>query len=73
MSKKQDFIDSIKNLNLKELNERLQEDKLRLKKLKFAHAVSPLGNPRSIKVLRRDIARIVTLIKQKSTAEKSES
>ena len=43
----------------------IQEDELRLKKLEFAHAISPLENPMSIRSLRKDIARLKTVLKQK--------
>ena len=49
-----------------DLKARIQEDELRLKKLKFAHAISPLENPMSIRALRKDIARLKTELKKKS-------
>ncbi len=36
-------------LNEQDLKARIQEDELRLKKLQFAHAISPLENPMSIR------------------------
>ena len=51
-----------------DLQERLSEDKLRLKKLKFAHAISPLENPMTIRGVRRDIARLKTELKKRETA-----
>ncbi|MEP6466084.1 MAG: 50S ribosomal protein L29 [Parafilimonas sp.] len=44
----------------------MTEDKLRLKKLEFAHAISPLENPLSIRGLRKDIARIKTELKNRT-------
>ncbi|RYY53782.1 MAG: 50S ribosomal protein L29 [Chitinophagaceae bacterium] len=52
-------------MNESDLKARLEEDKQRLKKLEFAHAISPLENPMTIRGLRRDIARVQTLIKSK--------
>ncbi len=60
------FKDSLADLNDQDLQARLTEDKLRLKKLEFAHAISPLENPMSIRNLRRDIARILTVIKKRA-------
>jgi large subunit ribosomal protein L29 len=60
MSKKVDFIKSISTLNETDLQARIKEDELRMKKLKFAHAISPLENPQSIRTLRRDISRLKT-------------
>ncbi len=47
-------------MNETELQARIQEDQLRLKKLEFAHTISPLENPMSIRDLRKDIARLQT-------------
>ena len=60
MSKKSDFVKSIHGLNELDLKARLEEDKQRLKKLEFAHAISPLENPMTIRGLRKDIARLQT-------------
>ncbi|HUM66813.1 MAG TPA: 50S ribosomal protein L29 [Chitinophagaceae bacterium] len=65
MSKKADFVKSIRSLNESELVARLEEEKLRLKKLEFAHAISPLENPMTIRGVRRDIARLQTELKLK--------
>jgi large subunit ribosomal protein L29 len=65
MSKKSDFVKSIHGMNESDLKARLEEDKQRLKKLEFAHAISPLENPMSIRGLRRDVARLQTELKTK--------
>ena len=65
MSKKIDFINSLKDLNENDLKARIQEDEQRLKKLEFAHAISPLENPMSIRSLRKDVARLKTTLAQK--------
>lgn len=62
MSKKVDFVKSIKEMSADDLKAKIQEDELRLKKLEFAHAISPLENPMSIRALRRDIARLKTVL-----------
>jgi large subunit ribosomal protein L29 len=64
MSKKIDFVSSLKDLNEADLKARIQEDELRLKKLEFAHAISPLENPMSIRGLRKDIARLKTKLNE---------
>jgi large subunit ribosomal protein L29 len=68
-NKKFDFNKSLKDLNEQDLNARIKEDSLRLKKLEFAHAISPLENPISIRNLRKDIARIRTEIKKRTLAK----
>lgn len=51
-----------------DLKARIQEDELRLKKLEFAHAISPLENPMSIRDLRRDVARLKTELRTRTVA-----
>lgn len=65
MSKKADFVKSLNGLSDSDLKARLEEDKLRLKKLEFAHAISPLENPMTIRGVRRDIARVKTEIRKR--------
>lgn len=63
MSKRIDFVKSIQSLSESDLKARINEDQLRLKKLEFAHAISPLENPMNIRGLRREIARLKTQLK----------
>ncbi|MFN4007163.1 MAG: 50S ribosomal protein L29 [Chitinophagaceae bacterium] len=65
MAKKVDFNKSLKDLSADDLKARIAEDKLRLKKLEFAHAISPLESPMSIRNLRRDIARLATALRKR--------
>ena len=65
MSKTVDFKKSIQALNEQDLTARINEDEMRLKKLEFAHAISPLENPMSIRSLRRELARLKTELKKK--------
>ena len=60
MSKRNDFVNSLKDLSESDLNSRIREDEQRLKKLQFAHAISPLESPVNIRMLRKDIARLKT-------------
>ena len=64
-TKKYDFNKGLKDLTVADLTARITEDQLRLKKLEFAHAISPLENPMSIRGLRKDIARLKTELKKK--------
>lgn len=63
------FNQSLKSMSIEDLKARIQEDELRLKKMKFAHTISPLENPMSIRQFRKDIARIKTELKQRETAK----
>jgi len=64
-TKKYDFNKGLKEASVTDLKARISEDQLRLKKLEFAHAISPLENPMSIRGLRKDIARLKTELKKK--------
>lgn len=65
MSKKIDFLKSLAGLNVQDLKARISEDEQRMKKLQFAHGISPLENPMSLRSLRREIARLKTELKKK--------
>ncbi len=65
MSNKADFLNSLKGMSETDLKAKIQEDELRLKKLSFAHAMTPLENPVSIRGLRKDIARLKTELRKK--------
>ena len=65
MSKTVDFKKSIQGLSAEDLKARINEDELRLKKLEFGHAISPLENPMSIRNLRRELARLKTELQKK--------
>ncbi|MEN9525451.1 MAG: hypothetical protein RLZZ256_835 [Bacteroidota bacterium] len=68
MSKKSEFLKSLQGLNASDLQARIKEDEGRMKKLQFAHAISPLENPMAIRTLRREIARLKTLAKQQTSS-----
>lgn len=65
--KKYDFIKSIRELSDTDLTAKLKDEEIRLKKMKFTHAVSPLENPLQIRTVRKDIARIQTELKNRES------
>ena len=65
-NKKIEFNKSLKDFSIADLQARMQEDAVRLKKIEFAHAISPLENPMSIRNLRKDIARVKTELKKRA-------
>jgi large subunit ribosomal protein L29 len=65
MSNRNDFVNSLKTMREQDLKARIAEDELRIKKLKFAHAVSPLENPMTIRDVRKDLARTKTELRKK--------
>ncbi|MCC6253238.1 MAG: 50S ribosomal protein L29 [Bacteroidia bacterium] len=60
---------TIKQFSNEELNERLSVEIAALSKMKINHAISPLENPLSIKVTRRDIARLKTEINNRKNTK----
>jgi large subunit ribosomal protein L29 len=55
----------IKELSVQDLQERIAAEKSNLATMKVQHAVSPVENPSLIKKTRRDIARMLTVLRQK--------
>lgn len=54
----------IRELSAAELNEKLSDLKTELFNLRFQHAVNQLDNPMRLKVVKKDIARLMTIIKE---------
>ena len=71
MSNRNDFVNSLRSMSEQDLKSRISEDELRIKKLKFAHTVSPLENPMSIRDVRKDLARTKTELRKKQLGAKS--
>ena len=55
----------IKELETKDLVEKLESEEVRLHTMKLNHAITPLENPSQIKAARRDIARMKTELRQR--------
>ena len=56
----------IKDMSVQDLQERIAAEKAKLAQLKVQHAVSPVEDPSIIKKSRRDIARMLTILRQKN-------
>ena len=54
----------IKDMSVQDLQERIAAEKARLATMKVQHAVSPVEDPSQIKKTRRDIARMMTILRQ---------
>lgn len=61
----------LKEMSIKELNDKVLDLKSELFNLRFQHAINQLENPVRIKLVKRDIARVKTVISQKILSEKS--
>ncbi len=55
----------VRELETKELAERIESEVAKYNQMKLNHAVSPLENPSQIKAARRDIARMKTELRQR--------
>lgn len=55
----------LKGLSDQDLKDKLSEEQVRLKKITFSHAVTPIENPMSIRFMRREVARIQTELRKR--------
>ena len=62
-------IDKIKEMSSPELEKELSELKSELFKLRFSLATNGLENPMKIKEVKKDIARINTVLRERELAE----
>ena len=60
-------IKEIRGLSVEKLEEKLQELKKDLFMLRMQHATNQLDNPLKIAAVKKDIARIKTIIREKET------
>lgn len=63
-------ISEIKEMSDKDLSARLDSDRLAYDQLVLNHSVTPLDNPSDIKKKRRDIARMLTVLHERSLINK---
>jgi large subunit ribosomal protein L29 len=59
----------IREMSTSELNEKLTEFKAELFNLRFQHAINQLDNPTRLNVVKKDIARIKTIIRENELKE----
>ena len=60
-------IKQVRDLTIEKLEEKLQELKKDLFMLRMQHATNQLENPMQIAAVKKDIARIKTIIREKET------
>ena len=60
-------IKEIRGLSVEKLEEKLQELKKDLFMLRMQHATNQLDNPMQIAAVKKDIARVKTIIREKET------
>lgn len=59
----------IKGLSIEELNAKVKELNEELFNLRFSHATRNLANPLAIRNVRRDIAKVKTVLREKEIAK----
>ncbi len=60
------FNEELKKLSAEELNAKLKELKEELFRLRFQHAINQLDNPQKIVDVKRNIARVMTVLSEKN-------
>ena len=56
----------LRNMTAEELNAKLKELKEELFNLRFQHAINQLDNPHKIEDVKKDIARVMTVLHEKN-------
>jgi len=59
----------IRELSQEELEKKIKELKEQLFNLRFQYAIHQLDNPMQMKAVRKDIARILTILRQRELSE----
>ena len=62
----------IRDMSLTEINQKVNDLKAELFNLRFQLAVNQLENPQRIKAVKKDIARLKTVLRERELAEAAE-
>ena len=60
----------VREMSIADLQDRIQGEKNRLYTMKLNHAISPLENTSEFKKVRKDIARMLTILAEKENEQK---
>ena len=60
------FTEELRKMTAEELNAKLKELKEELFTLRFQHAINQLDNPQKMVEVKRDIARVMTILSEKN-------
>jgi large subunit ribosomal protein L29 len=61
----------LKDLTVQELQDKLQEERSTLTRLRFNHTVSPIESPMQLRGKRKDVARILTELRRRELTNQS--
>ncbi len=59
------------DMTVEELNTKLKDLKEELFNLRFRHAIGQLENPASLKTCKKDIAKVMTILREREIAAKA--
>ncbi|MBO5883428.1 MAG: 50S ribosomal protein L29 [Clostridia bacterium] len=60
------FVKDLRAMSAEELNAKLKELKEELFRLRFQHAINQLDNPQKIVEVKKNIARVMTVLSEKN-------
>ena len=60
------FVKELKEMNVEQLNAKLKELKEELFTLRFQHAINQLDNPQKMVEVKKNIARVMTILSEKN-------
>ncbi len=63
----------VRELSLKDLNERIESEKESLVRMKLNHAITPLDNPLKMRYSKKNIARLLTELRKRKLKESAQS
>ncbi|MGQ1786951.1 MULTISPECIES: 50S ribosomal protein L29 [unclassified Saccharicrinis] len=63
-------VSEINEMAISEIIEKIDTERAELIRLELNHSISPLENPLQIRDLRRNIARLQTILRQRQLTEK---
>ena len=63
---KNSIVKDLRAMNVEELNAKLKELKEELFNLRFQHAINQLDNPQRIVEVKKNIARVMTILSEKN-------
>ena len=60
------FVEELREMNAEQLNAKLKELMQELFTLRFQHAINQLDNPQKIVEVKKNIARVMTILSEKN-------
>ena len=64
--KTREFTKELREMNVEQLNAKLKELKEELFTLRFQHAINQLDNPQKMVEVKKNIARVMTILSEKN-------